>query len=150
MTLPLFANDELVAQAFAAEVFGTSSYIGTTLPIPDNNGTVSWYDTGFVQITTIGGSSDNLLGMNAPVMAVDCWAAPRAAGGKPPWGKANNLAEVLRNGCRLARPHTLTLPGQFPKARFFTAYFASTPRRLPDPASYAHYTFQIVVNWGPL
>jgi hypothetical protein len=148
MTLPLMANTELVAMAVLAEIFGSSNYISTTLPTADSRGAVAWYDTGFVTVASIGGSSSNELAMNNPVVSLDFWAAPKPGTQKPPWGKANNLAEVARKGFRAVRPHSVTLPGQFPAAIVFTAFFVSEPLRLPDVSSFARYTCQAQINWG--
>lgn len=151
MTTPtLYANTELVVQALLAEFFGSSDYIGTTLPIADKGGVNSWIETGFVTVNSLGGTASSEVAMMSPIVAVNCWASPKTGGSKPPYGKANNLAETIRHGCRLTRPHKVTLPGSFPEAIVFTAFLVSEPRRLPDAASYARYTFDMQVNWGPV
>lgn len=152
MAATLLPNTELVAVALLgeSEFFGTDSYCATRLPVADGNGNYSWMSTGFVVVSGIGGTSSNEVAMNNPVVAVDCFAAPKKAGADPPWRVAVNLAETIRNGCRQQKQHILTLPAQFPQARIFTTFLVTEPRRLPDPAGIARYTFQMQVNWGPL
>lgn len=152
MTVTLFANTELVAQALLAEAnfLGTGDYVGTTLPIADKDGNNSWLATGFVVVRALGGTASGEVAMNQPIVSVDCFASPKSGGGKPPWGKANNLAEQIRHGCRLTRPHRVILPGSFPQAIVFTAMLVTEPRRIADAASYARYTFDMQVNWGPV
>lgn len=144
MATILQANTDLVAMVWLSESF-PSSMIGTTLP-EDNS---SWAASGFVQVTAMGGRADSLVGMISPIVAVDCWAV-QLTSNKAPWGKSNNMAETIRHAALLARPHALTLPGNYPKARFFTAYLVTEPRRIPDPSSYARYNFNLQLNWAPV
>lgn len=151
MTITKYANTELVALALLTEFFGTSDFIGTTLPIADKGGVNSWISTGFVVVNAIGGIASSEVAMQQPIVSVDCFASPKTGGSKPPWGLANNLAETIRHGCRITRPHkvTLSVPA-YPQAIVFTAYLVTEPRRLVDAASYARYTFNMQVNWGPV
>src|SRR3546814_20981463 len=65
--------------------------VGTTLPA-DNS---TWEASGFIQVQMASGNPDLYLPMNQPVLQVDCWAA-KPNSEKPPWGKANNLAELIK------------------------------------------------------
>ncbi|KND38482.1 hypothetical protein [Streptomyces acidiscabies] len=139
---------DLVAVAWLAGLFDTP-IVSTTLPKPNDDQTISWVDTGFVVVSTVGGAPNSYMPMRNPVVSVDCWAVnPQSA--KPPWGRASNLAEAILAGCldvpNICRP--LTLPGDFPTARVLTAYPLGEPLRVrDDQASYAHYNFALALMW---
>lgn len=139
---------ELVAVAWTAGLFD-EPIVSTTLPKPSSDQTISWTDTGFVVVSTVGGTPNWYHPMRDPVVSVDCWAVnPHSA--KPPWGKANNLAETILAGCLDVPniPRLLTLPGDFPSARVLTAYPLGEPQRVrDDQASYARYNFPLALMW---
>ncbi len=139
---------ELVAVAWLAGLFD-NPIVSTTLPKPATDQTISWADTGFVVVSTVGGTPNMYHPMRNPVVSVDCWAVnPHSA--KPPWGKANNLAETILAACQDHQnvPRPLTLPGDFPPARVLSAYALGEPQRVPDDqASYAHYNFPLALHW---
>lgn len=141
MTATLYANTELVAVAWIKELGLTA---GTTLP--DNQS--SWPD-GFVQVTSLAGNINPYVGMRYPIVSIDTWAVPK--GNKPPWGKANNIAETIITAGLKARPHRVTLAGDFPKAQLFTVDISGCePRRIIDPGGFARYNFNIRINWAPV
>lgn len=145
MTVTLHANTELVAVSWVSEVLGTSDMVGTTLP-QDNT---TWAASGFAQITAMGGGRDHEVPMIYPVVSIDCWAV-RPSSNKPPWGKAANIVETITRAALFARPHPLSLPGNYPDVQFFTAQIVSEPRRIPDLASYARFNFHINLFWAPV
>lgn len=143
MVAVLLANTELVALAWLKETFPAGG-VGTILP---NDAT--WSASGFTQVTALGGSSDQYLAFVHPVIGIDCWAF-KAGSNKPPWGKANNLAETIRRACIKARPHRVTLGNNYPQAQFYTAQMLTEPRRVPDAANYARYNFSVAFHWAPV
>jgi hypothetical protein len=145
VTTPKFANTELVAMSWLSEVFGTPNMIGTTLPT-DNS---TWAASGFVLVTALSGSRDAYVPMVSPVIGIDTFAFNKSSN-KSPWGKSANIAEVIMNAAIKARPHRLTLPGGYPKAQFFSAIVAREPRRIPDLASYARFSFDLNIYWAPV
>lgn len=140
---PAVATNELVAAAWLRTVPGVGN-AGHTLP----RDVTTWATTGFVQAVTSGGSSSIYLPMHTPAVRIDCWAAS-ATSGRPPWGKANALAEAIRTAClnHPAFPVAVTLPGSL-RARVHTAYLLGEPQRVPDDiASCARYTFPLALGW---
>lgn len=139
------ANTDLVATAWLSDLDGVPN-VATTLPT-DNS---SWSASGFVQVSAIGGASSPDVPMRAPVVAVTCWAVnPNSK--RPPWGKANNLAETIINACYSPTNFhkALTLRDGFPQARVHAAWPLTEPRRLPggDISEYAAYVFDLAVRW---
>jgi hypothetical protein len=143
----LRATTDLVAVTWLNSLFPTPVAV-TTLP----KDTTAWSTTGAIVIATIGGTSNMYVPLRGPVVSLDCWAvAPNSA--KPPWGKANYLAEVVQAACydHQGTPRTLTLPGQYPQARVLSAYTVQDPRRVTeDPASYARYNLAVQLAWVEL
>lgn len=143
----LHPTSELVAVAWLKTLAALpSSNIATTLP-KDSAG---WTADGFVQVTAVGGSPNLYVPLNDPVVSVDCWAAA-ASGSSSPWGKANQLAEIVRAASyvRTAFPVLVTgLPGNYNNARVHSAWPITEPRRITgDPGSYARYTFDLQLVW---
>lgn len=149
MSAPVLrANSELVAQAWLAGVSGLSGQmVASTLP----QDTSKWADSGFVTVHVVGGTPGLYLPVRSPVVQVDCWAVSPSSN-KPPWGKAANLAELIDVGCRAQNSERrVTLPGNFPEARVLAAYLVTEPRRMyGDAADYAHYMFDLALNWADL
>lgn len=146
MTATLAPTTDLVAVAWLAGVTGLSaSMVATKLPA-DNS---TWAASGFVQVITVGGTPELYVPVASPVVGVSCWAAnPNSA--KPPWGKANHLAELIRAATydHANVPRTLTLPSSFGHARVTAAYFVSEPKRIPgDPANYARFDADLALRW---
>ncbi|MCI3246309.1 hypothetical protein [Streptomyces spinosisporus] len=149
MTTPVLrATPELVAIAWLKTVVG--DIVATTLPKPGSDGSLSWADTGFVTITSAGGTPNLYVPLREPVMGVDCWAT-NSQSQKPPWNKAACLAEAIQAACynHPAIPQTVTLPSGYPQARVLSAYTTGEHRRVPDdPSSYARYAVPgLVVVW---
>lgn len=148
------ANTDLVAVAWLGGITGlTPSMVASQLPT--NN--TSWAASGFVTVRTSGGRPilDNAL--RSPVVTVETWAA-NPTSSKPPWSKANYLAELIVRGCyprtdaeRVAMQRSLTLLPNYPQARVLSAYVVSEPRRAyGDSGDYAHFVFDVALTWVDL
>lgn len=145
-------HGELVAQAWLRSLEGIpSNGVGTNLP-GDNT---TWAASGFVQISTIGGTPGMYLPMANPVISIDCWANA-AKSSQPPWGKANQLAERIRfagyGGVdSLNVPQRIVaLAPQYQNARVLAAYAVSEPRRmLNDEARFARYHMDMQFVYVP-
>jgi hypothetical protein len=148
--LPFHPVTDLVAVAFLRTVPELdSALVSTTLP----KNADAWAD-GYVQIVGIGGIPGIYVPLHASIVNVSCWAANMVSG-KPPWGKANQLAEHIKAEClnHSAFPKTLSLAsfGDYASARLHTAFFVAGPRRIPsDEGSYARYDGDLQLNWTPL
>lgn len=141
---------DLVAVAFLRTVPGLPvSNISTTLP----KDVSAWAD-GFVQAVGTGGTPGLYVPLDASVVNISCWAT-NVGSGKPPWGKANQLAALIKQEClnHAAFPKTLDMTsfGDYTPARVHTTYFLTEPRRIPsDEGSYARYDGDLQINWTPL
>jgi len=145
----LRATSELVAVAWIGSVPGLSlGMVATTLPADDS----SWPNAQFVTVAVIGGSPNIDLPVKAPVFQVDCWAC-KPGSNKPPWGKANALAEVIRYATLprsgVNRLLTITANGvTYPPATVQAARLLTEPmRRYGDAADYANYSFDLAMTW---
>src|SRR4051812_9424101 len=93
--MALFPNTELVAAQWLRLAVPTIG-VATTLPAD----VAPLRTSGFVRVATIGGSPNRDVPMRAPVVAAECWAAPATAGSsKPPWNRANGIAEQIMDAC---------------------------------------------------
>lgn len=149
MSTPVLrATPELVAIAWLKTVVG--DIVATTLPKPAADGSLSWADSGFVTITTVGGSPNLYVPLREPAIGVDCWAT-NPGSQKPPWNKAACIAEAIVAACQAHAtiPQTLTLPTGYPAAQVRSAYVTGEPRRVPDdPSSYARYSIPgLILAW---
>lgn len=145
--MPLHPNTELVAREWLKSVDGIpDGQVGTVLPT-DNS---TWAASGYVQVTGVVGGTpavDYLLAQ--PIVQIDCWAV-NADSGKPPWGKASQLAEHIRAGCHDAagKRDLTTLPAAYNDARVLEVNLASEPRRVPsDEGSYARFSCDLSIKW---
>lgn len=155
--LPNYLTSELVAIAWIGSIPGLSvDMVSTQLP-PDANKDDTPADwvvagLGFATVATVGGTPDPILPVHRPVMSVDTWAVKQGSG-KPPWGVANSLAEaVIRASLdRIAVPRhlTITVNGRpYPPASVQIAKAMTEPRRInDDPGVYAHYQFDLFMQW---
>ena len=153
--LPLSATDELVAVAWIGSIPGLSTaMVDTQLPPDvDADGTpAAWINTGFVTVSVVGGTPNDELPVERPVMQVDCWAT-RPGSNKPPWMMAAMLSRVIRRAVldryTISRPLTPVINGVvYPKAVVTTAYMATSFRRgYDDAGDYAHYQGDLALNW---
>jgi hypothetical protein len=144
----LHPTNELVAVAWLKGVTDLGGRVATELPADE----VSWADGGFVQVTGIGGSPERTMPVAKPVVSLDFWACAPGSG-RPPWGKANQLAEHVRADvhAHATTARTVTLPSAYSDARVITAYLLTEPRRVrSDVAYWAHYTADLHLSWVEL
>lgn len=141
------ANSELVTVTWLQGAAGMEAgQVATSLPTDVS----TWTANGFVQVCPVAGGSPQLhYALREPVIQIDCYAV-NPNSGKPPWGKAASLMELVVAATfdeeRMQR--TLTLPAGYPQARVLTAHLMSEPRRVPgDEASYARYIADLALHW---
>ncbi|WP_030917303.1 hypothetical protein [Streptomyces sp. NRRL B-24720] len=141
------ANTELVAVAWLLSAAGIEpGQVATTLP----SDSAAWAENGFVHVVgAVGGSPQVDYALREPVVQIDTYAV-NPGSGKPPWGKAASLMELIAaaayQGAGMQRALTL-LPG-YPQARVMSAHFTSEPRRMPgDDSSYARYQADLALHW---
>lgn len=138
---------ELVAVAWLSGVDGLSpSMVATQLP----RNVDAWKASGFVTVRTIGGGPSMYTPLRQPVLAVDAWAV-NPTSNKPPWFQANQLMEIIDQGCRsVDAPRWLGLPSGYLQARVTTAYWVTEPQRVySDQGGAARYTANLQLNWCP-
>lgn len=159
---PIHNNSEQVAIAFLraqADLAGVG--IGTTLP----QDVTTWSNLGFIQVAVVGrGHSKPEIGYRSPVVTAHCWATnPNRQ--KPPWGKANDLAEIVWNACEYGSNGienlTTALSGA-PRVRILQAWGIEEPKRhrwgfptmdtgaVITPGNTAHYTVDFEIAWAEL
>lgn len=141
------ANSELVAVAWLSGATGIEAgQVATTLP----SDSTAWETNGFVLVPgVVGGTPQLYYALREPVVQVEAFAVNRSSG-KPPWGKAAALMELLVAATydTTRREVTVSLPAGYPQAKVFTAHFTSEPRRMPgDDSSYARYVADMAIHW---
>jgi hypothetical protein len=155
--IPRIATSELVALAWIGTVIEPYAIAsGTTLQGPDPTTSIlSWGDTGFVQVAAVGGQPHVHLPLRRPVLSIDCWAT-NVGRKRPPWGRANVVAELIvaatysvgAHGTANDAQRPVTLPSDYGTAIVRGAVVRSEPRRRPsDVAEYAHYGFELEIDW---
>jgi hypothetical protein len=144
-----YATTERVAIAWLGSLPGLDpSMVDPTLPPPDSSGNVTWAATGFITPHGAGGRADMYLPVAHPVVMIQCWAVEPSTG-RPPWNAANNLAEIIRQGClNNGNSQFLTLPNCDQNARLMSAYVVNEPRRTyGDVGDYACVTTDVQLHW---
>lgn len=138
-------TNELVGITWIKSIPGIpTSSVNTLLPA-DNS---TWEASGFVQVQLASGSPDLYTPQNQPVFQINCWAS-KPNSEKPPWGKANNLAEIIKAATYEKQfwGH-LVLPATHDDVRVLGSVAANEPRRvLGDEARFACYTFDLQLFW---
>lgn len=148
-----YPTNALVAAAWVGQrVPGIAeAMVATKLP----RDPAAWAELGFVQITPITGSPEIDVPIRRPLVQIDCYAVTLDAGGtvstKPPIGKANRLAELIRVGTELPSAKyssPVTLPAIYGGAIVLSAYPLTEPTEVTeDPAGYARVTFDLAIDW---
>lgn len=141
------ANTELVAVAWLSSADGVEAgQVATTLPTD----AAAWESNGFLHVVgAVGGTPQLYHPLREPVVQVDAYAV-NLNSGKPPWGKAASLMELVVAATydEAGLQRVLTLRPGYPQARVLTAHLASEPRRMPgDDASFAHFQADLVLHW---
>lgn len=156
--IPLRANAELVAGAYLrATLAAYATAVGAVLQGPDPaTGAVTWGKTGFVQLTSIPGST---IDINVPVrhtvVSIDVWATNRGESKKPPWNLAFSIAEAVVAATYDTQAHethaVVTLPAGYPQARVLEFSALTEPGRRPsDPADFARVGLDVRIAWHGL
>lgn len=143
---------ELVAIHWIKGVPGVPvDLVATTVPERSDE----FAKSGFIQVASAGGDRDIETGMRNSNITVSSWAY-NPDSQKVPWGKANNLLELILAGTeedgrvpsRAAR--RLTLPAQYNDARVRTVYPIGEPQRIPEEGDFARYSMTLVIVWTPV
>lgn len=139
----LIPTTDLVVAAWLRSIPGLVN-VGPELPSNQS----SWVDAGFVQAFTVGGTPNPDIPQAEAAVEVNCWAT-NSNSSKSPWGKANQLAEIVRTAqYDFDKGFYVETPGQYRNARILSIWMLSEPRRVNnDPNSFARYTFDIEVVW---
>ncbi|NUR24991.1 MAG: hypothetical protein HOV76_14680 [Hamadaea sp.] len=109
--------------------------------------------SGFIRIAGVGGSPDLYVPMSRPAVQVECWAAPANEGSsKPPWNRANELAEQVKQAAydRALMGVTVDLSsvGDYGPARVETVQALSEPTQVEnDPSNLARYDIDLLLSW---
>lgn len=152
MTVLLLPHGELVAQAWLRGLEGIpTNGVGTTLP-KDNS---TWAASGFVQIEIAGGTPGVYMPTSNPVISIKCFACA-VNSSQPPWGKANQLAEIIKlSGYGSVDSYNspqrvVALAPQYQNARVLGVYPLSEPQRMPsDEARFALYKIDMQFVYVP-
>jgi hypothetical protein len=159
---PLHNNSEQVAIAWLnAQADLANVGIGTTLP----QDYTSWSDYGFIQLATTGrGHSNPEIRYRSPLITAHCWAV-NPTKQRPPWGKANDLAEIVWAATEVdgnGIENLTTGLTAAPKVRVLQVWGVAEPRRhrwgfptldtgaVINPGNTAHYTVEFEIAWAEL
>lgn len=148
MTPVLRPTSELAGIAWVQSIHGLTADVVAT-QLPDES---QWLANGAVVLRVIGGSPAVYLPVAAPVFQLDFYASKEASD-KPPWGRANLLAEQVRAGCHdqlnFSRVLNLSSNGKpCGTAVAEDATLLTEPRRgYADRADWALYTADLRLTW---
>lgn len=158
--MPINPNSDLVMEKWLGGINGlVPAMVASTLPRDVTTWTTIGPAKAFVVFTVVGGDPDLNLPIRRPVVQIDCWAT-RIGSTHPPWGTANQVAELIRDHVE-ARPVvykralTFTDKGDYRGARVQEAILRTEPRRgfTPGPTAtgdeggYARYMFDLELHW---
>lgn len=141
-------TNELAAMAWLRTIPGIPSDKVST-KIPGDNSLIA--PSGFVTVLTVGGSSDIYVPRRSPVIEIKTWAC-HADGDRqdPPWAKANQLAEIIRERCldHQSFGGVLTTKNGYDNVCVPSAYVISEPMKVPDDMGrFAVYTMDVEIHW---
>lgn len=152
MAVTLLPNSETVCVTYIQTMAGLQvDVVATQLP-SDNK---QWATYGAILVSVVGGIPDMDIPVAHPVIQLD-FLANNPGSNKPPWFKANALAEQVRmalyDKAHVGRIVTPTAGGvQYPAAKVLTAYFLTEPRRIyGDAGTYARYSADLALSWAPV
>lgn len=151
MPVSLRPNSEIVTIAWILSIESLQADVVATQLPADNT---QWAAYGAILAQVVGGIPDMDVPIARPVMQLD-FVAVTPGSNKPPWFKANALAEQVRAAChdrpRVARMVTPYAGGQqYPAAKVLGAYLLTEPRRsYGDPGALARYTADLAIDWAP-
>lgn len=139
-------TSDLVVVTWLKGITALGNLVATELPTTDG---ASWAASGFTQVTTVGGAPSIDYPLANPVVSLDFWAYA-ANSGRPPWNRANRLAEIVRRAMldHVSVQRPLVLPAAYNDARVITCYPTIEPRRVrSDDAQFARFTMDAVFSW---
>ncbi len=131
-------------------------FINPLVPGPDpETNNLSWGASAFVQVQSVGGTPEVDLPLRHSVLSIDTWAA-NVDKKRAPWGRANNPAEIIVNAVWdldenevLYRRPVIT-PAAYRNALVHNAAATEPQRRPSDEANWAHYGFELSIDWVAL
>lgn len=136
-----YADPEAVAVAWAK--YATGGDAGPRLP-SDNT---TWAANGFVVAQVVGGSSNRNYRFHQPVVTYTAYSC-NPGSSTPPWWKASNLCEAMRDETYAHLGRFLELPYRDENVRVLQSWFVTEPRRVyADLGDYAAYTVNVQLNW---
>lgn len=154
--IPVLPTSELVALTCIRDLvtaYGIGA--GTTLQGPDpETHTLSWGASAFVTARAVGGSINGTVPLREPVLSIEVSAVNEKSKSRPPWGRANSVAEMIVRACYsfdfgdTERPVSGGSGGDAWLARVCDMSALTEPQRIPgDEAGYARYSFEMSVSW---
>ena len=109
-----------------------------------------WAENGFVVAQPVGGRSNLYYPLHAPVITYQAWAC-NIDSDMPPWWKAKNLIETMRQETYNHLGRLLVLPYRDQNARVLQSYFVSESRPVyGDLGDYAAQTVNVCLHWTPV
>jgi hypothetical protein len=145
--LAMLATTLIVVEAWLAERLGQTN-VGPVLPADVS----TWRDTGFWQVTVVGGDRHQDYHLKQPVVRVSCWAATGNPSDTPPWRMADDMAERVCNAVYTpeATMQDVQAAGA-QESRLIGTSVVGEPRRIPDdPAGYARVDLDVEAKWVTL
>lgn len=149
MPVSLLPNSELVAMSYISSINGLQCDVVAT-QLPSDN--TQWAKFGAIIVSVAGGVPDVYVPVAHPIVVLDFFAC-NPGSNKPPWFKANALAEQVRasvyDKASVSRVVPITAGGvAYPYARVLTAFLLTEPRRkFGDTGDYAIYTCDLALSW---
>lgn len=121
---------------------------GTELPTAD----ASSRTKGYVRTAVVGGDPGRYVPMRAPVVAAECWLAPRGEDGDASWARAEDLGErlVAASYDRQLQGVVVDLStvGSYGSARVHDVTALTEPQRVEnDPSGWARVDVDLLINW---
>lgn len=140
-------NAGLVVEAYLGRILGSTELVGLNLPKEQSK----WLARGFVTYTNLSGTPGLYLPVRNPVMRLDAWATTSTPGsGTPPWAKAYDLLEIIRDGVfgKIDQtPFEMTKPN-YGRARMLSAYLTTEPAEVKgDPSGFARVQADLALEW---
>jgi hypothetical protein len=153
---PLRLNSGLVAIAWvksipAVQALADQPPVGRSLPAGNPPPWVA-NATGFIQLTTVGGTPHPDYALRRPVVQLQAWAGKNSSK-LGPWDTAGRLAEIVLEAIyteHLARAVLQPRVGTkvYQAAQIIEVNARSEPREITgDPSGYARMMFQFELNW---
>jgi hypothetical protein len=149
------ANQYAATESVAVEWLKSLGLTAVGTTVPEDSAT--WTGTGFVQVEKTGTRVDPHLKLRSNVITCHVWAARSNRNSQnPPWGQANQIAELIVDGCydplksenkRLILPDSL---GALP-VKVLSAWLIQDPTRAPSDEQFmAHYVLDLQISWAQL